>query len=140
MLAKMCYFTFLNKKEKIIEKRKNVRYLTFFLFCLKYLVITGIVFLSWNYFSPFFVIVLYFLFDIINKYHKNSFKNFFFHYLLYIVAFHLGVVFWMFWVEDGIIAIFISLLYYLLPFFVYLLFNRYVTNILFVELIEHFYY
>jgi|GEM_PF-674907 len=116
-----------------MKKHRNTKNnFVFLCFFIKYLVLAGVVFLSWNYFSPLFVVCLYFLFDIVHKSQKSSLKNFFFYYLSYIIAFHLGAVFWMFYIQDGAIAIFISLLYYLLPFFVYFLYNKYITKSVFV--------
>jgi len=114
------------------KHRDTLKKFAFLRFYLKYIVVAGVTFLSWNYFSPLFVVSLYFLFDIVYKSQKTSFKNFFFQYLFYTIAFHLGTVFWMFQIQDGAIAIFLSLLYYLLPFFTYFLFNKYVAKSVFV--------
>ncbi|CAM3579779.1 nitrilase-related carbon-nitrogen hydrolase [Flavobacterium gelidilacus] len=89
------------------------------------------VFLSWNYIGILFIYFLFRLFKDIDKYRNSSFKTFFSISLLYIFIWHLGVLFWMFNIEEGIYAFFLSFIYYFSPFTLYYFINKYLKKCLF---------
>ena len=80
-------------------------------------------FLSWNYFGILFVFFWFEVFNLLDRSYCSSFKVNFFRVFLIVTSWHLGVLFWMFEIDQGLFGFFNNLLLHLIPFVIYLILN-----------------
>lgn len=111
---------------------RNVTSVTFYLSIISQILI---VFISWNYIGVIFIFYLCAIIKTINNYRNASFIIYFLNTFLYILIFHIGVLFWMFKIKYGIIGFFLSMIYYLIPFCCYFFFNKHIKQSLFAFII-----